>query len=461
MAAATADPKDFDLWAPKDFATHDGTIYILSAGHRGDMYHVRGAMTLEPHPLLVYECTDKTAELTDYLKKPVPSKEDVFLTTWTWDQLSGANNPGSSDYSKRKFSLCSESVATTVIRNKVTGPDAKLKLADGMAIIDKGDEHALQKEFESLCTTLFANPPSADITTILIQYRDTGTKGGIYPELDSSADSILEIVSYIQAIPKKGTESLSIELCGNPESIGSLHSIGEYFKKIDAQRWPKETKRDLETFFLRVAFQKGYFKMALGFRSGGLDVFTFLGVPSISISIRQMVGEGRHREIAVNEVFNRWNIQYELPRHITTKYFGKDKNLLGSPWWLFDKSRVPTPEERSQQSNPPSKFHDFDGSIVEIGIYNAIIALLKWDIKPFIKPKVQSREFSNKICRQCYFSNLDQPKLREFREGQRARETNDFTTRKTEIVYRNESQSDFDRWQAAMVNDWNKLLPPA
>ena len=174
-----------------------------------------------------------------------------------------------------------------------------------------------------------------------------------------------------------------------------------------------------------------------------------------------MVGEGRHREIAVNEVFNRWNIQYELPRHITTKYFGKDKNLLGSPWWLFDKSRVPTPEERSQQSNPPSKFHDFDGSIVEIGIYNAIIALLKWDIKPFIKPKVQNHEFSNKICRQCYFSNLDQPKLREFRQGQRARETNDFMTRKTEIVYRNESQLDFDRWQAAMVNDWNRLLPPA
>jgi hypothetical protein len=111
---ATADPKDFDLWAPKDFAAHDVKVDILPAGHRGDMYHIRGAMTLEPHPLLVYECTDKTTELTDYLKKPVLSPNDVFLTPWTWDNLVGDTNPGGSDYSKRKFSLHSESVATTI-----------------------------------------------------------------------------------------------------------------------------------------------------------------------------------------------------------------------------------------------------------------------------------------------------------------------------------------------------------
>jgi len=456
---ATADPKDSELWAPKAFATIDTKIYIIRASHRGDMYHVRGAMTLEPHPLLVYECTSSTTELTDYLKKPVPSENDVFLTPFTWDQLAGAINPGGSDYSKRKFSLYSESVATTVIRNKVT-KDNRAKLANGMAIIDKNDQEAITNAFEGLCKELFAKQPSTAITTILIQYRDTGTKGGIYPELDSSEDSILEIASYINAIPKKGTESLNIELCGNAQPIGSLHSIGEYFKRIDSSKWPKETKRDLETFFLKVAFEKGYFKMALGFRSGGLDVFTFLSVPSISISVRQMVGEGRHGEIAVEKLFERWNIQYELPRHITTKYFGTDKNLLGSPWWKFDDSRKPTADELKQQSDPPSKFHDFDGQIVRIGIYNAIVVLLKWDHGIFIKPTVQSREFSNKICRPCYFSNMSVPKgeVSEFQKGQRTLEEKDFVLRKGQITYRNEAQKDFDRWEAAMKSDWAKII---
>ena len=59
MAAAAVDTlvvttEAKGLWVPNTFA-QSGKIYLLSGTHRGDMYHVRGAMILEPHPLLVYE----------------------------------------------------------------------------------------------------------------------------------------------------------------------------------------------------------------------------------------------------------------------------------------------------------------------------------------------------------------------------------------------------------------------
>jgi hypothetical protein len=95
---AAAEPKEHHLWVPKTFAKH-GKVYILPATHQDDMYHVRGAMTLESHPLIVYKCTDKTKELTDYLAKTAP---DAFLTRWTWDQLSGGINPGDFHYCKRE-----------------------------------------------------------------------------------------------------------------------------------------------------------------------------------------------------------------------------------------------------------------------------------------------------------------------------------------------------------------------
>jgi len=48
-----------------------------------------------------------------------------------------------------------------------------------------------------------------------VQYRDTGTKGGIYPELDSSNASILQIAEYIRNASGRSRKPLNIELCGN------------------------------------------------------------------------------------------------------------------------------------------------------------------------------------------------------------------------------------------------------
>jgi hypothetical protein len=452
---AAPEPKIANLWVPENFAK-DGKVYFLSANHRGDMYHIRGAMALEAHPLVMFNCTEKTKDLTDYLEK---TKEDVFSTTWDKGLLTGDNNPGGSDYCQRKFTLLNESLATTIISDCVKGNENLKDLAKGVASIDKDNKEKLRTELQDVCKKLFPYEPSGSRRTILIQYRDTGTKGlGIYPELDSGELSVEKIAKDIKAIPNMGTETLDVVLCGNAKPIGDLPSIGEYYSKIDSTNWPKETKRDIEAFFLKVAFDSGYFSMAVGFRSGALDVFTFLGIPSISISVRQMVGEDRHRKLAVNGAFKRWNIQYELPRHTSTRYFGKKRDLLGSPWWAFDKTTLPTPGDKDKQSDPPSDFHKYDSEIVRIGIYNAICLLLSWKVNPSIKPVAQNRQFCNNICRPCHCSDLDKNGVHDFFVKEKELEEQDFETRREQIGERKEPKEDYNKWENNMKKDWEKLL---
>jgi hypothetical protein len=246
----TADPKDFKLWAPTNFAEGDTNIYVIAANHRGDMYHLRGAMTLVPHPLLVYECPDKPNELIEYLKKPL-LPNNYFLAPWTWDTLIADKfDPGPKykniRFEQRTFTTNSESRATTIIRENVNDEKNMTKLAKGMALIDKDDEEGLKTAFKKLCVKLFKYSPIDPVTTILVQYRDTGTKGGIYPELDSSDASIVQIASYIKNASKKSKKPLNIELCGNAKPIDGLHSIGEYFGKSNLKtglRIPKEILR--------------------------------------------------------------------------------------------------------------------------------------------------------------------------------------------------------------------------
>jgi hypothetical protein len=111
-------------------------------------------------------------------------------------------------------------------------------------------------------------------------------------------------------------------------------------KQIEDDTGEKDvTKRDVEAYFLYWASQenkeKQYFKMAVELRSGVMDLFTFMGIPTVSIGLRNMVGEDRHAFLA-GKGFKRVNAQYDLPRHPTTAYvenrFGGDP-LLNSPYW--------------------------------------------------------------------------------------------------------------------------------
>lgn len=438
-----------ELWVPKDFA-NEGKIYLLPANHRGDMYHIRAAMLLEPHNLLVYACSDKTKDLTTYLTRSVASENKMFLTEWSWEMLSGSKDPGGTEHEKRKFEVISESDATTIIRGKIGSDKDAKDLAEKMIIIDQTHKEEIRRYLEGLCEKLFETGSGA----VLIQCRDTGTKGGIYPELDSGIDSVKQIAQYVGMV----SQTLKVMLCGNTEKIDDLAGIGEYFKQIESSKWPSESSRDIEAFFLQIAFEKKCFTMVIGFRSGGLDLFSFLGVPSVSISARQMVGEHRHGEIALNKHLQRWNIQYELPRHVTTRYFGSKRDLLGSPWWEFDKSKNPTRADKDKQSILPTGFHKYDSEIVRIGIYNAIIVFLKYPKVPTIKPVIQSRVFYNSKCRPCYYSDTKKESLRDFFDGQRQKEEDDFTTRKNDIDNRGEDKADFEKWEKVMRKDWERIL---
>ena len=447
--SATTKLSEYELWVPEDFAK-EGEIYLLSANHRGDMYHVRAAMLLEPRHLLVYGCTEKTKDLTEYLRRSVSSEKTMFLTGWSWEMLSGSKDPIGTGHDKRKFKVFSESNATTIIRGKIDSEKAASDLARRMIIIDQKHREEIRQYLESLCEKLFQTSTKA----VLIQCRDTGTKGGIYPELDSGVESVRQIAQYVGNV----SQTLQVVLCGNTEKIDNFAGIGEYFKLIESSKWPSESNRDIEAFFLQIAFEKKYFSMVIGFRSGGLDLFTFLGVPSVSISIRQMVGEHRHGEIALNRHLKRWNIQYELPRHVTTRYFGLRRDLLGSPWWKFDKSKAPTDADKDKQHILPTGFHKYDSEIVKIGIYNAIIVFLECRHVPTIKPVIQSRVFSNSKCRPCFYSDIKRGDLRGFFVGQKEKEDDDFTARKNDIDQRGENEADYEKWKRVMEAEWEHVF---
>lgn len=483
----TDDYKVATLWVPKtffpeiDLPTTDPkskSIYLLPASHRGDMYHIRAAMILEPHPLLIYECSETTKDLQKYLEAAVVSpQKHAFLTPWDWEQLINEKNPASEEeagkYTRREITFFTEAGATKIIRkimdDQKGNEKIKAKLAEGMAMIVSDGKNELRQEMDTLCQKLFKGAPKKSEKTILIQCRDTGTKGGIYPELDSGKTSVEQIATWIRQVPKQDKDDnavIKVALCGNTERFANLDGIGEYFKEIWTHidpKWSKgeTTKRDVEAFFLKVAFEKGYFHMVVGFRSGALDLFTFLGIPSISISVRQMVGEGRHGDLAT-VYFQRWNIQYELPRQGATKYhLHRNQWVLGSPYWKFGEgTQPPSDDEKQELLKPPTGFHVYDSEIVRIGIYNAIVVLLPWKpVTPFIKPQVQNRVFCNTTCRPCYFSDLSwKSGIRDFWTRQQGLERADFKTRKANMGWTEEPEGEVRRWEKQMEDEWAALL---
>ncbi|KAI1204032.1 hypothetical protein F5X97DRAFT_318060 [Nemania serpens] len=118
---------------------------------------------------------------------------------------------------------------------------------------------------------------------------------------------------------------------GNKTAIGSIPTIGEYWLKLDSIIPKDETARDVEAYFMLWSFESGYFQMACGLLSSPFDLFTFMGIPTVSIGLGSMVGESRHTSLA-KEGFKRVNVQYDQPRHPATAYI---KPRGGSSWCLM------------------------------------------------------------------------------------------------------------------------------
>ena len=128
--------------------------------------------------------------------------------------------------------------------------------------------------------------------------------------------------------------------------------------------------------------------MAIGFRSGHLDLFTLLGISTVSIGLRNMVGEFRHG-LWAKEAFKRIHVQYDQSRHNTTAYVKpRSKNSLPkltSSFWSYDapvgvKKRevVADDDKKKQQAQWPSIFTAFDKIVLEVGLKVASENYLKW-----------------------------------------------------------------------------------
>lgn len=385
------------IWVPADFATKakdyakklkqtTPKIYIMSAAHRGDMYHVRAALFTNPMPLVLYDCPAAPNDLVEYVTV-VPKDWSVpfFTTQMTMAQIQGAQAPAAG-LQKVEFQLVREATSTREFKTNISKHDFKHSMA-----ITTDYRQMIYKEFQKPTINPFAaiGLPNSKTRHVLVLHRDTGCTdpNGAYPELDTGA-ALSQLVTMINAQKDFSTTiSLKAITAGGP---AGPNSIGQYWTKlapvVATFRRHNVTKRDIEADFLLWAHNQGYFSMAVGFRSGALDLLTFMGIPTLSIGLRNMGGEERHA-LLVEQSLKRINVQYDTPRHGATEWVKSDadatKAVLDSPGWKKSPPFGITRTEKSLQvkaqirATPPGRFNAVDAWTVEVALRTAAERFLK------------------------------------------------------------------------------------
>jgi hypothetical protein len=463
------------LYVPDVFKDGDAA-FLMSATHRGDMYHLRAALQVKKFSVVLYNSNPDTKGLEDYLTHSVlKNGNNIFIVPWEYDNskdkddsigkdeskgknyLKGNNGVAPKGFagcflngkeytatgiSKRKLKTYSESEATKFISGL---PDPLQNIGAGMADIGQISD-GFEKKLLAAFTEIWKNagikrpePHEPKNPAILFLYRDTGTSDamGVYPELDTG-NAIKEIRDIVDKFPKHGNDKLQIISCGlkvapqNASSPKGELGIGEYWKHIPKlPHGEKSSARDVEAYFLDWSYKQGYYRMASGFRSGALDLFTFMGIPSVSIELRNLKGDIRHRRLADGK-FKRVNIQYDQPRHNTTACIFPQYNnpiVYASPFWGDEKPFDPPDKEvarvtpsthqgkKDQQTKAPEAFHKFDKRVIEIGYRFACqqyMDLSKSVFKLVLKSKVPGAPEDDKVthvdtrfARSCYISGED------------------------------------------------------
>jgi hypothetical protein len=483
-------------WIPAEFQyTADNAPFMLSANHRGDMYHIRAALIAGGHPdthpvhkharpLILYECDDGdkgNKQLQDYLIELARGvfKQNVLQVPWGMKdffrmkggppstascRVNGAALARDLDKGKdlvQQFAWIVEGVATKEFAESVQnvkGEYIDKTLAPLMAgVTTDFDMKTWEGKFEGLAPSkVLQDIVKSKHPSILIMYRETGhVEGGAYPELDSGLAmwDLVDIVKSIQPANDKWSEPV---LCGHPSADAVVKSpdgkhhafnIGQYFlalKKVDASGL---CSRSVEAAYLLWAYRRGYFSMLIGFRSGPLDLLTFLGIPTVSIGLRDMIGEPRHALLA-DPRFKRQNVQYEHARHDCTAWIkgrGNKSNppLLQCPYWTSNDPSKATPSEplyapppdgatareppspipaspvdqtsrrageKKAVESPPENFTPFDKSTVEYGVRLAIQQYLPPDLheKSFtMKPSAIPPVFTAEAMPQVSLAGID------------------------------------------------------
>ncbi|KAL7892726.1 hypothetical protein HDV63DRAFT_234113 [Trichoderma sp. SZMC 28014] len=422
--AGTPEAAYLKLHVPTVFSEGD-PVLLMSASHRGDMYHFRAALQVENFSVILYDSTKKTEPLEDYLAKSVLMRgKHVFIVSWTFDELHGNTPPPhptrcfvdgqeyvdqAPEFIKIGLNTYGEKAATKII---ASAPNRFQDVVNGMTILDVpmadnkfpdfnklSDKHReISKGFERLWVGWKKDGVEAGKNAILLMHRDTGTSGGVYPELDNG-DANAEIGRIVSEISEKN-KPLTVFTCGvaisatRPLPAGELHGIGKYWEAVDKLN-PNDKQispRDFQAYFLKWSHRNNYFKMATGFRSGGLDLCTFMGIPTVSIGLRNLMGESRHQLLA-DERFKRVNIQYDQPRHkataaVVSKRWEPEpgQTVFGSPFWGDDFSPPPDAEAKRDmpqnktdaQKQNPRTFAPFDRVVVKTGYIIALQKYMEW-----------------------------------------------------------------------------------
>lgn len=389
------------LWAPAEYFKASQPIFFMSATHRGDMYPLRAALQILKYSVCLYDVTPNSQSLVEYISKTVIANgQHIYTVPWDYNVIKSGSNTAPTlskeckidgtkivqHVQRIKFQIFSENDATRMISAQDTIGD---NITKGMAVLSEKSKTDLGKEFEKLFTNTWHLKP--DPTSILVLFRDTGIKGGVHPEMDSG-DGILGINEIVKNLPAKGGQHLKIFMAGNTDAIQNIPTIKDYWTKFKAPRG--ETVRDTEAYFLQWAYQHNYFRAAAGSRSGALDLLTLLGIPTISIGLRNYLGESRH-ELLAKEAFKRLNIQYDQPRQASTAYANTSRGgestsdslpEIVSPFWIYpppqnaphrtdvqgaaDKKRI--------QGLKPLNFTPFDLVVVDTGFRIAVEKHLNW-----------------------------------------------------------------------------------
>lgn len=460
----------------------------MSATHSGDMYHIRAAMAIDPHPICVYDYDTSDKKKTDdcvgYLTRIASAtKEGIFVVPWGRDTLTGKTVPTSVDGCKlnnhtlndtdhpptqylqlrKKLQYIGEGQSTF---NIYQSPIGKINtIPSAMAIISNTTvEGQLKASFAS-------KNPFAKLAlpkpTILVLHRDTGKLGGAYPEMDSDTQGIIDIAEAIAKLPKgENDTSLSVVLCGNSDAIkdpkGNVYpSIGPYWLNLPADT--QEAKRDVEAYFLKWAYEMGYFQMVVGFRSGVLDLFTFLGIPTVSIGLRNMAGELRHNYFA-GDTFKRVNVEYDQPRHRATAWIQQkeDDIFLTSPFWTgppptgIAERTLSLEQKQKMLAEGPGPLAPFDKAVLETGLRMACQKYLKWDdtVRRLIRTE-NAAIVTTKLTRSCYPRDMEDDQMEGYFKGVKDLDETDLMNRKKREDELQETNALFEKYyRSDFVNDW-------
>ena len=423
----------------------DGPVYLIDAAHRGDMYQLRAALAVERHPVIIYNFKGEN-DLSNYLSNAKGVE--------TYKLAYNPALPVEEDFVPgrvfRSVTVYSESDTTRIVVR--TGTDAGA-IKEGMSTIPA----ACKLGIDEAVTRVFSGVPA---NAALLMYRDSGETGLVYPELDSGA----ALPQLAEMLGKKGMEPV---LCGAPKAFGHVKNIGFYWEELVRipdlakdeipEGNPKAFKRDIEANFMRRAFEMKKYSLVIGFRSGALDLFTLLGVPTISISLRDIVGEDRHGKFSHDPRWQRTNIQYDVPRNpeVTRLMPGRgESQLYMSPYWKMRMDSGPLEAPKGgwpKGAPPPGPFHEADLPTVDYGI-DVGLARLRGErttdtgvitrdaLHDFLPPELAIAETRQQ-------AKLNRPKLRALLEVRMRREL-----AATEIRRRNEIGLAPERERAGLLN---------